>query len=84
MAEELRSIDVKRYRPISCVSPRRSAETGVGRVLRTADRRAGRAEPVPKPSVADAVAARTGLLTRDDPLFKLIGIGASGIDKRNL
>ena len=54
------------------------AETGVGRVLRTAEGELAVLKPVPNPR--KRTRRKTGILTRDDPLFKLIGIGSSGIE----
>lgn len=77
MAEELRSVDVS-DRPDVLRLAREVAETVVGRVLRTAEGELAMLVPVRKPR--KRARRKTGLITRDDPLFRLIGIGASGIE----
>ena len=79
MAEELRSIDVSDSPEILRLA-QEVAESGVGRVLRTADGELAVLRPIRSPRPRKRGHRKTGLLTRDDPLFKLIGIGASGIE----
>jgi hypothetical protein len=77
MAEELRSIDVSDAPEVLRLA-QEVAETGVGRVLRTAERELALLMPVPRSR--KRARRKDGLVTRDDSLFRLIGIGASGIE----
>ena len=74
MAEELQPIDVSDCPDLLRLA-QDVAQTGVGRVLRTADGELARLMPVRKPNKRSP---RGKPLTRDDPFFKLIGIGSSG------
>jgi hypothetical protein len=77
MAKELRDLDVSDTPEVLQLA-QEVAETGVGRVLRTAEGELAVIKPVPKPR--KRARRKTGLITRDDPLYKLIGIGSSGIE----
>jgi hypothetical protein len=77
MAEELRSVDVSDSPELLRLA-QEVAETGVGRVLRTADGELAVLKPVPK--ARKRTRRKTGIITRDDPLYKLIGIGSSGAE----
>ncbi len=79
MAQELRSLDVSDSPEILRLA-QEVAESGVGRVLRTADGDLAVLKPIHRPQRRRRSPRKTGLLTRDDPLFKLIGIGSSGAE----
>ena len=75
MALELESLDVTDSPELLRLA-RQVAETGVGRVLRTADGELARLIPAAKSRKPRAPRGRA--FTREDPLYKLIGIGNSG------
>jgi hypothetical protein len=75
MAKELESLDVTDS-PELLQLAQEVAQTGVGRVLRTADGELAVLKPVPKSRRSSRGAGRP--LTRDDALFSLVGIGSSG------
>lgn len=74
MAQELESLDVTNSPELLRLA-QEVAETGVGRVLRTARGELAVLKPVPKSRRRSRSGGRP--LTRDDALFSLIGIGAS-------
>ena len=76
MAQELESLDVSDSPEILRLA-QEVAETGVGRVLRTADGELAVLRPIRKPRPRKRGPRKTGLLMPDDPFLKLIGIGRS-------
>ena len=75
MAKELESLDVTDS-PELLQLAQEVAETGVSRVLRTADGELAVLKPVSK---SRKRVPRGRPLTKDDPFYKLIGIGQSGV-----
>jgi hypothetical protein len=75
MAEELRAVDVSESPELLHLA-REVAESGIGRVLRTAEGELAVLKPVPKSRNRSRSGGRP--VTRDDSLYKLIGIGRSG------
>jgi hypothetical protein len=75
MAKELESLDVTDS-PELLQLAQEVAETGVGRVLRTAKGDLAVLKPVSK---SRERAPRGRPMTKDDPFYKLIGIGRSGV-----
>ena len=80
MAQEFESLDVTDSPELLRLA-QEMAETGVGRVLRTAEGELAVLKPVSKPKKRSGRGPRkTGLLTRDDSFYRLIGIASSGIE----
>jgi hypothetical protein len=79
MAQEMKSLDVTDSPELLRLA-REVAETGVGRVLRTADGDLAVLKPAPKPARRKRGPRKTGLLTKDDSFYKLIGIASSGTE----